>query len=290
MAQWHCSIKGQKYGPVEEDELKRWIAEGRLTVLDLVWTEGMAEWKTVSDVPALAGLCAPPVQAGSPVPPLPAGSAGAALAPPTTGGTGGQTPNAGITAQARDALRGKWGLPIGFCLLFSLLSMAINNFPYIGGIMSLLLTGPLQVGSAIFFLKLIRNGQPRLGNMFDGFKIFGPALAAYLLMVLFVFLWMLLLIIPGIIAALAYAQTMYLLADTPGLGPMEAIRRSKKMMNGYKWKLFCLGLRFFCWSLLCLLTLGIGYLWLIPYASTAYAKFYEDLQPPLQSSSTEIIR
>jgi hypothetical protein len=76
MAQWHCSIKGQKYGPVEEDQIKRWITEGRLTVLDLVWTEGMAEWQAISSVSQLAGICVQPIPAvASSAPPLPAGSA-----------------------------------------------------------------------------------------------------------------------------------------------------------------------------------------------------------------------
>ena len=129
--------------------------------------------------------------------------------------------------------------------------------------------------------------------LFSGFKNFGNALVAYLVMTIFVFLWLLLLIIPGIVAALAYAQTFYLLADNPSLDGLDAIRLSKRMMRGYKWKLFCLWLRFFGWALLCVLTFGIGLLWLWPYMAASYAHFYEDLkqaggqqqqtQPPGQS-------
>ena len=59
---------------------------------------------------------------------------------------------------------------------------------------------------------------------------------------------------------------------------MDALRKSKEMMDGYKWKYFCLGLRFIGWALLCVLTLGIGILWLSPYVQVSYAKFYEDVK------------
>ena len=86
------------------------------------------------------------------------------------------------------------------------------------------------------------------------------------------------LFIAGIIAAIAYSQTFYILAEDDTIGSMEALRKSKEMMNGYKWKYFCLGLRFIGWVLVCVLTLGIGVLWLSPYIQVSYAKFYEDLK------------
>ena len=97
-------------------------------------------------------------------------------------------------------------------------------------------------------------------------------------MLLFTFLWTLLLIIPGIIAVLSYSMTFYILADDNSIGAMEAIDKSKKMMDGYKWKYFCLGLRFIGWSLLCILTLGIGFLWLLPYMQVSVVKFYDDIK------------
>ena len=97
-------------------------------------------------------------------------------------------------------------------------------------------------------------------------------------MAVFILLWMLLLIIPGIIAALAYSQTFYILAEDESIGAMDALKKSKEMMNGYKWKYFCLSLRFLGWVLLCILTLGIGFLWLAPYVEVSYAHFYEELK------------
>jgi uncharacterized membrane protein len=88
---------------------------------------------------------------------------------------------------------------------------------------------------------------------------------------------MLLLIIPGIMAGLSYSQTFYILSEDPSIGAMDAIRKSKEMMYGNRWKLFCLGLRFIGWLLLCILTLGIGFIWLAPYMAVSMAKFYDDL-------------
>ena len=86
------------------------------------------------------------------------------------------------------------------------------------------------------------------------------------------------LIIPGIIAAYAYSMAFFIMADNPSVGALEAIRRSKAIMRGRKAKLFCLDLRFLGWGILCLLTLGIGFLWLVPYIQASHAHFYEDVR------------
>jgi uncharacterized membrane protein len=106
-------------------------------------------------------------------------------------------------------------------------------------------------------------------------------------MFVFIILWMLLLIIPGIIAALSYSMTFYIIADDETMDAMEAIDKSKAMMDGYKWKYFCLALRFVGWALLCLLTLGIGFFWLMPYMQVTNAKFYEDVKANYMSQQAE---
>lgn len=276
MKQWYCYVGGKQHGPLSEAVLRSWIQQGRLGRSDLVWTAGMADWTAASEVP---GLFAQPGEAegGSMV-----------LAAPLPG-SGGCAPNRELTARARASLRGQWGPAIGLCLLLLLANMLASYLP----MGSLVLSGPLSLGAVIFFLTIVRGGQARIKMLFSGFKNFGNALVAYLVMTIFVFLWLLLFIIPGIVAALAYAQTFYLLADDPSLDGLDAIRLSKRMMRGYKWKLFCLWLRFFGWALLCVLTFGIGLLWLWPYMAVSYAHFYEDLkqaggqqqqtQPPGQS-------
>ncbi|MEL7624609.1 MAG: DUF975 family protein [Clostridiales bacterium] len=90
----------------------------------------------------------------------------------------------------------------------------------------------------------------------------------------FILLWGLLLIVPGIIAAYRYAMTDYLLAENPDLGIMEAINKSKEMMKGHKAGLFCLQLSFIGWAILSALTFGIGFLWYNPYYYAAETAFY----------------
>ena len=75
------------------------------------------------------------------------------------------------------------------------------------------------------------------------------------------------------------SMAFFIIADDADCGPLEAISRSKEMMKGNKWKLFCLHWRFFGWALLAaFFTFGIGYLWLVPYMQTSFAKFYEDVK------------
>ena len=143
---------------------------------------------------------------------------------------------------------------------------------------TLLITGPMTLGLAYFSLSIARGQYAQLQQIFDGFNNFGTALGAYLLMLIFTLLWMLLLIIPGIIAALSYAMTFYIIADDPNIGPLDAIDKSKQMMNGYKMKLFLMFLMFLGMALLCILTLGIGFLWFIPFANVTLAKFYMDIK------------
>ena len=76
---------------------------------------------------------------------------------------------------------------------------------------------------------------------------------------------------------MSYSMTFFIIAEDDLIGPLEAIKKSKQMMCGYKWKIFCLGLRFIGWALLCILTLGVGFLWFTPYMSVSFAKFYDDL-------------
>ena len=95
---------------------------------------------------------------------------------------------------------------------------------------------------------------------------------------LYTLFWGLLLIIPGIIKSLAYSMTYFISKDHPEYSIDECIEASKRMMDGHKGELFVLYLSFIGWFLLGILTLGIGYLWLIPYMDTTIAHYYEELK------------
>ena len=73
-------------------------------------------------------------------------------------------------------------------------------------------------------------------------------------------------------------MTFFVLADDPTIGPLQAIKKSTVMMSGKKWKYICLQLRFIGWGILSVLTCDIGFLWLIPYITTAKAHFYLDVK------------
>ncbi|MCB0429972.1 MAG: DUF975 family protein [Flavobacteriales bacterium] len=182
--------------------------------------------------------------------------------------------NSELLSLSRASLNGKWGLAIGTILLLGILEVAAGSIPFL----SLILGGPFTLGAAIFSLNISREREAKLDDIFQGFQNFSNALVTYLLMVLYIFLWSLLLIIPGIIAGLGYSLVFYIIADEPDIKPSDALNKSKQMMDGYKMKMFTLCLRFFLLGILCVLTLFIGLLWLIPYVHITMAKFYDDVR------------
>lgn len=136
----------------------------------------------------------------------------------------------------------------------------------------------IEIGYSRFNLDLVeRRKDPEMGTLFGFFSHWKTAAAEKLLQTVYVLLWSLLLVIPGIIASYSYAMTSYILAEHPELTASEAIARSKEMMEGNRWRLFCLEFSFIGWSLLCALTLGIGNLWLTPYRQAATAAFYREI-------------
>ena len=145
------------------------------------------------------------------------------------------TENKTLMSQARESLKGKWGLAIGTTVVYFLIVFAINLIPIAGSIISLLITGAFSIGFAIFGLSLSRNQDASLNLIFNGFSKFGVGLGAYLLQSIFILLWLILLIIPGIIAAYSYSFTFFIIAEDDSIGPLEAISKSKEMMRGNKW-------------------------------------------------------
>ncbi len=182
-----------------------------------------------------------------------------------------------LMKEARETLAGRWGLAVGFCFLYVLVLMVVRAPHKIGPLIGLIIGGPMLFGLSTFSLAFSRRQEASVSQLFVGFNEFGRPLVAYLLMVLFILLWSLLLIIPGIIAALSYSQTFFILAEDKTISGGDAIKKSKMMMQGNKKKLFFLMLRFFGWFLLSILTFGIGFLWLVPYVQITTAKFYDDI-------------
>ena len=177
--------------------------------------------------------------------------------------------------RARADLSGKWGLSVVTVLVAGLIASLGGILPIIG---PLVLNPPLTMGLVLFFLSISRRQPTEMDQLFNGFKNFGVSVLANLLASIFILLWSILLIVPGILAAYSYAMTFFIIADEDSIGPMEAIAKSKRMMKGHRWKLFCLQFRFLGWSILCLFTCGIGFLWLLPYSLVSHAHFYDEIK------------
>ena len=148
-----------------------------------------------------------------------------------------------------------------------------------------LLGGVLQLGYARFLLKQHDGKTLDFNDLFSQFDRFGTGFAQDFLRTLYTFLWSLLLIVPGIIAALSYAMTPFILEEHPELTASEAIARSKTLMDGHKMDLFILNLTFLGWDILCALTANIGNLFLNPYKNAAYAVFYREISQPQTTKS-----
>lgn len=183
--------------------------------------------------------------------------------------------NALLMKQAREALDGKWGIAVGGCFLYMVVTAVVGAPDDIGPALGFLISGPMMLGLSVFSLALARKQEASIHQLFVGFNDFVRNFVAYLLMALFILLWAILLIVPGIIAALSYSQTFFILAEDKTIGARDALRKSKAMMEGHKKELFFLGLNFLGWLVLSILTLGVGFLWFVPYIQVTMALFYD---------------
>lgn len=230
---------------------------------------------------------------------------GTSLKTPGLGDVVGGSSNKELMADARTVLSGNWGMGVAGYVLYTILMMSVSLFTYsaiffvavasaasgadatvatawvsyVSQFVQLVLSGAFMVGFYCYYLVIAQEGVARLESLFTGFTRFWKSFGVYFFYMLFIYLWMLLFIIPGIIAAFRYAMAFFIIANDEDCGPLEAIGRSKEMMKGNKWKFFCLHWRFLGWSLLAtFFTFGIGFLWIVPYMQTSFAKFYEDVK------------
>ena len=179
-----------------------------------------------------------------------------------------------IKQNTKAAMKGKWGLSIAVLIVYSLISSALS-----ATVIGSLALGLLTVGLAAFFLDALRSEKASFESFFKGFtEYLGTKLLSMILVSIYTALWAILLYIPAIVKSYAYAMTPYILLDKPELSANEAITDSRMMMKGHKWELFLLDLSFIGWILLSLLTLGILFIYVIPYMQAARAEFYRNLK------------
>lgn len=164
---------------------------------------------------------------------------------------------------------------VGAFILASLPIIIIASL--IAAVIYFVLGSFIGVGYAKFNLNLVDKKNAAFETLFEYFSHWKTTTIARLLRALYVFLWSLLFIIPGIVAGFSYAMTDYILAEDPELTADEAISQSKSIMMGNKWRFFCLQFSFIGWDILATLAFGIGHLWLTPYKQAAYAAFYREV-------------
>lgn len=188
--------------------------------------------------------------------------------------------NSELRAEARQALQGKWPMAAVAALIYSVIAGGLSAIPFIGGLCSLLVGLPLAYGFAIVMFSVFKNREKDIdfGILFEGFQDYSRIFVTKFLQQLYTALWALLLVVPGIIKYYSYAMTDYILKEEPEMKNNAAIEKSMAMMENNRMKLFMLDLSFIGWAILCCITLGIGFFFLIPYMQSARAAFYEDLK------------
>jgi len=136
----------------------------------------------------------------------------------------------------------------------------------------------LQGGWVLYHLGVRRGEEMPYATLFDGFGFIGKLILLNIVITLYVFLWSMLFIIPGIIAGYRYRFAVYNLCENPDIGVMEAISMSKAQTAGYKGDLFLLDMTFIGWNLLCSLTLGILSIWIAPYIIQTNIGYFQEIK------------
>ena len=213
-----------------------------------------------------------------------------------------------LKENAKKSLQGKWGQAILLIIIFGLINAAVLSIAcignpgilessetitsfmdgtyngtlgisfYIAGILSILVAAFLTLGSVSFFLKVSRNEEVTFKELFNKTSLWLLYIGVSIMTSIFIGLWSLLLIIPGIIASYSYSMVNYIMIDNPELGVFGAIRRSKEMMKGHKMDYFVLHLSFIGWGILVGLTCGLLSFYVSPYMSVTNANFYNSIK------------
>jgi len=157
----------------------------------------------------------------------------------------------------------------GLVLVIILLALAFKIF----------LGYTIELGCRKFYVKTLEH-EFQLSHLGFGFNRdhYFPVILSFLLRDLFLFLWFLLLIIPGIIKLYAYSMVPYILADNPQIGAKRAIELSNEMTQGEKFNIFVLQLSFLGWFILGVLALFVGVFFVFPYYDATMVQLYKVLR------------
>lgn len=182
-----------------------------------------------------------------------------------------------IRKEAQALLQGNWSNIVLISLVFGIIALfTAYSFPLV-----LFVYCPLALGFVITMMHFVRRTKiVSVEDIFSAFnaQFYWKSMGLGILVWIYTFLWSLLFLVPGVIKGCAYFLAPYILVDNPELTADEAICRSMRMMDGHKMQLFLMSLGYFFLVMLSSLLLFIPLIWLIPYYTTAYVQFYEEVK------------
>ena len=199
-----------------------------------------------------------------------------------------------LKCNAKEQLRGKWGLAVRTLFILTVLQSVIGFFNILERIhlirpdssisnwallIVLIFEGVFCVGACKFTLNLATNKEEcKFNDAFSGFDVYFKTLGLYLLIGLCTTIGFILFIAPGFVIIAMFSQAFYILSEDKSKGIIECLKESTRMMKGSKWEYFVLILSFLGWDLLSLITFYVGELWLKPYKQATYANYYLELK------------
>lgn len=207
----------------------------------------------------------------------------------STTGSSGSDSGQSVNITGNDFVDGLSGRFTGRAMAIIGLGLAIIAVAALLGLLiDIFVINPLQVGCSKYFLDA-SEGNANLSNMGYCFKNgYMNVVGAQFLTSLYIFLWSLLFIIPGIVKSYSYRMIPYILAEDPYMSFAEAKQLSVQMMDGEKWDAFVLDLSFILWELLSVITLNIvGIFWVEPYVQFTNAELYKVLRTKVQGTYNE---
>jgi len=185
--------------------------------------------------------------------------------------------NSELRAKAKEACTGSL---VFTYFIYELLIAALSGLTAtgVGAVIAMLFEGPLFVGLIVAIKDNLEGREAKVKTLFSTVNNLGKTFVVSLLTGVYVLLWSLLFVIPGIIKSYAYALVYYIHNEDPDMKAKDVIAKSEKMMNGHKWELFCLEFGYIGWIILSMFTFGILLFWVLPKMETAKYLFYQELK------------
>lgn len=173
----------------------------------------------------------------------------------------------------------------GIWIVMAIVSSLIAFVPLLNILLSLAVTGLVSYGSVDVLRKIRRGEDFTIADFFPTNEL-GSVMALTFVKDIYLFLWSLLFVIPGIIKGYSYSQVYYIANENPGMSVDEIITESREMMDGHKWELFILQVSFIGWGILAALTFGLVGLYILPLYSMSLYLFHEYVKKGYLQSST----